>query len=39
MPEAFKNSIEQFMENPIIFLQHDANKAIGSIIEATIDDV
>lgn len=39
MPEAFRNSIEQFMENPIIFLQHDSNKAIGTIIEATIDDV
>lgn len=38
LPTAFDNCIKQYMENPIIFLQHDADKPIGSIIEASIDD-
>jgi HK97 family phage prohead protease len=38
LPWAFKKSIEMYMENPIIFLQHDADKPIGSVISASIDD-
>jgi len=38
LPEAFANCIKQYMDNPIIFLQHDSSKPIWSIIEATIDE-
>ena len=38
LPGAFEKSLEQYMENPIIFLQHNADRPIGSVIEATIDN-
>jgi uncharacterized protein len=38
LPTAFSKFLEQYMTNPIILLQHDSDKPIGSIVEATIDD-
>lgn len=38
VPGAFQKSINQYMENPIIFLQHNSALPIGSVIEASIDD-
>ena len=38
LPSAFESCLNTYMENPIIFLQHDSNRPIGSMIEATIDD-
>ena len=35
-PEAFKNSIKSYMENPVILLQHDANKPIGKCTKAEV---
>lgn len=35
-PKAFKSSIEQYMQNPVILLQHDANKPIGKAISYKI---
>lgn len=37
LPEAFQKSINTYMENPIIFLQHNSSLPIGSVIEADID--
>ena len=38
VPWAFQKSLNQYMENPIIFLQHNNTLPIGNVIEASIDD-
>ena len=35
-PKAFKNAIELFMKNPIMLLQHNQNKPIGTFTEAKV---
>lgn len=35
-PKAFKSSIEQYMKNPVILLQHDHDKPIGKCIDYKI---
>lgn len=37
-PGAFEKTIEQFMANPVMLLQHDHNKRIGDFTELNIDD-
>ncbi len=37
-PTAFKSAIAGYMENPIVLLQHNQDKPIGVVKEATIDD-
>ena len=37
-PSAFEDTIKQYMTNPIVLLQHDMDKPIGNVIEASIDD-
>lgn len=37
-PWAFKNALKGYMSNPIVLLQHDANKPIGKVTEASIDE-
>lgn len=37
-PSAFRKTLSLFMENPQLFLQHDANKPVGSIVEASITE-
>lgn len=37
-PQAFKNALDLYMTNPIVLLQHNMEKPIGVITEATIDD-
>lgn len=36
-PKAFENTLETFAKNPIMLLQHDANKPIGRFPETSID--
>jgi HK97 family phage prohead protease len=36
-PKAFENTLETFSKNPIMLLQHDANKPIGRFPETSID--
>lgn len=38
VPEAFKSALEWYMMNPIVLLQHKADKPIGVVEEANIDD-
>lgn len=35
-PKAFKSSIDKYMENPIVFYNHDWDSAIGKVVDATI---
>lgn len=35
-PSAFKSSLDQYMKNPVVLLQHDWDKAIGRVTEAKI---
>ena len=37
-PSAFEDTIKQYMTNPIVLLQHDMDKPIGTVIEASIDE-
>lgn len=37
-PTAFEETLKQYMTNPIILLQHDMDKPIGNVVEASIDD-
>lgn len=37
-PTAFENTLKQYMTNPIVLLQHDMDKPIGNVVEASIDD-
>lgn len=37
-PTAFEETLKQYMTNPIVLLQHDMDKPIGNVIEASIDD-
>lgn len=37
-PQAFKNALDLYMTNPIVLLQHNMDKPIGVVTEATIDD-
>ena len=37
-PQAFKNALDLYMTNPIVLLQHNMEKPIGVVTEATIDD-
>lgn len=36
-PTAFKNALDLYMTNPVVLLQHDADKPIGLVTQATID--
>lgn len=36
-PTAFKNALDLYMTNPIVLLQHNADKPIGIVTDATID--
>lgn len=38
VPDAFKSALEWYMMNPIVLLQHKAEKPIGVVEEANIDD-
>lgn len=35
-PKAFKSSLDKYMENPIVFYNHDWDSAIGRVVEAKI---
>ena len=37
-PQAFKNALDLYMTNPIVLLQHNMEKPIGVVTEATIDE-
>ena len=37
-PNAFKNSIDQYMKNPIILLQHNSDKPLGTTVKYTISE-
>lgn len=37
-PTAFENTLKQYMTNPIVLLQHDMDKPIWNVTEASIDD-
>lgn len=37
-PTAFEETLKQYMTNPIVLLQHDMDKPIGNVVEASIDD-
>lgn len=37
-PTAFEETLKQYMTNPIVLLQHDMDKPIGNVIEASIDE-
>ena len=37
-PTAFEDTLKQYMTNPIVLLQHDMDKPIGNVVEASIDD-
>ena len=37
-PSSFDDTIENFMKNPVMLLQHDHNKRIGDFTELSIDD-
>lgn len=37
-PKAFASALERYMTNPIVLLQHKADKPIGIVEEANIDD-
>jgi len=37
-PKAFQSALERYMTNPIVLLQHKADKPIGVVEEADIDD-
>jgi HK97 family phage prohead protease len=37
-PSAFEETIDLFMTNPVMLLQHDHNKRIGDFTDLTIDD-
>ena len=37
-PKAFASALERYMTNPIVLLQHKAEKPIGIVEEANIDD-
>ena len=37
-PKAFASALERYMTNPIVLLQHKADKPIGIVEEADIDD-
>lgn len=37
-PHAFASALERYMTNPIVLLQHKADKPIGIVEEASIDD-
>lgn len=36
-PNAFKSALDLYMTNPIVLLQHNADKPIGIVTDATID--
>lgn len=36
LSKAFKSSLDQYMKNPVVLLQHDGDKAIGRVTEAKI---
>lgn len=36
-PTAFKNALDLYMSNPVVLLQHDTDKPIGLVTQATID--
>ena len=36
-PNAFKDALDLYMTNPIVLLQHNADKPIGIVTDATID--
>lgn len=36
-PTAFKNALDLYMTNPVVLLQHDTDKPIGLVTQATID--
>lgn len=37
-PQAFKSALDLYMTNPIVLLQHNMEKPIGVVTEATIDE-
>lgn len=37
-PEAFKETMDLFMKNPIVFFNHNWNEGIGKVVSYTIDD-
>lgn len=37
-PEAFKKALDLYMTNPVVLLQHNMDKPIGVVTEATIDN-
>ena len=37
-PQAFRNALDLYMTNPIVLLQHNMEKPIGVVTEATIDE-
>lgn len=37
-PQAFRNALDLYMTNPIVLLQHNMEKPIGIVTEATIDE-
>lgn len=37
-PTAFEETLKQYMTNPIVLLQHDMDKPIGNVVEASIDE-
>ena len=37
-PTAFEDTLKQYMTNPIVLLQHDMDKPIGTVTEASIDE-
>lgn len=37
-PTAFEETLKQYMTNPIVLLQHDMDKPIGTVTEASIDE-
>lgn len=37
-PTAFEETLKQYMTNPIVLLQHDMDKPIWNVVEASIDE-
>lgn len=38
LPEAFKNQLPEYMENPILLFMHDWDRPCGKVVSAIIDD-
>ena len=36
VPTAFASSIEQYMTNPVVLLQHNSNKVVGKVVDYSI---